>query len=92
MQLHEQEEILSMWGPDAPVVPPSQALRHFLIAVGTFTTLLGNNMVVNRCSNRVNQCQVNREPRTTLLLTKAAARPMTWNIRFGRPKCAMKGE
>ncbi|GJE88688.1 Ndufb8, NADH dehydrogenase 19kDa subunit [Phanerochaete sordida] len=34
---HEQEEILSMWGPDAPVVDPSRALRNFILAVGTFT-------------------------------------------------------
>ncbi|KAH9838272.1 uncharacterized protein C8Q71DRAFT_806993 [Rhodofomes roseus] len=30
--LHERDEILSMWGPDAPTVPPSTALRHFIIA------------------------------------------------------------
>ncbi|KAF9820914.1 hypothetical protein IEO21_01141 [Rhodonia placenta] len=36
--LHEQEEILSMWGPDAPVVPPSTALRWFMTAVAGFTT------------------------------------------------------
>ncbi len=31
MQLHFKEEMYSMWGPDAPVVPPAQALRHFTI-------------------------------------------------------------
>lgn len=31
-QLHERDEIISMWGLDAPVVPPSTALRHFIIA------------------------------------------------------------
>ncbi|KZT73018.1 hypothetical protein DAEQUDRAFT_748993 [Daedalea quercina L-15889] len=30
--LHERDEILSMWGPDAPVVPPPTALRYFIIA------------------------------------------------------------
>ncbi|CCM00105.1 uncharacterized protein FIBRA_02132 [Fibroporia radiculosa] len=30
--LHEQDEIISMWGPDASVVEPSTALRHFTIA------------------------------------------------------------
>ncbi|THG96809.1 hypothetical protein EW026_g5090 [Hermanssonia centrifuga] len=29
--LHFKEEMYSMWGPDAPVVPPAQALRHFTI-------------------------------------------------------------
>lgn len=27
-----------MWGPDAPVVPPSTALRWFMTAVAGFTT------------------------------------------------------
>ncbi|KAH9942771.1 Ndufb8, NADH dehydrogenase 19kDa subunit [Amylocystis lapponica] len=31
--MHEKEEILSMWGPDAPPVPPPTALLHFTIAV-----------------------------------------------------------
>ncbi|TFK49958.1 hypothetical protein OE88DRAFT_1719366 [Heliocybe sulcata] len=31
--LHEQEEILSMWGPDIPVIAPQTALRHFGIAL-----------------------------------------------------------
>ena len=31
-QLHEQEELYSMWGPDIPPVSPYTALRHFLIA------------------------------------------------------------
>ena len=31
-QLHERDEIISMWGLDAPVVPPSNALRQFVIA------------------------------------------------------------
>ncbi|EAU85631.2 hypothetical protein CC1G_06344 [Coprinopsis cinerea okayama7 len=34
--LHEQEEVLSMWGPDVPPVPPQTALRHFLFAVTAF--------------------------------------------------------
>ncbi|PCH42191.1 hypothetical protein WOLCODRAFT_137755 [Wolfiporia cocos MD-104 SS10] len=29
---HPYEEMLSMWGPDAPHVPPSTALGHFTIA------------------------------------------------------------
>ncbi|KAI0635967.1 hypothetical protein C8Q77DRAFT_1216482 [Trametes polyzona] len=37
--LHEQEEILSMWGPDVPVVPPQTALRWFSIAVLGFVSL-----------------------------------------------------
>ncbi|KAG6910859.1 hypothetical protein DXG01_007176 [Tephrocybe rancida] len=34
--LHEEEEVLSMWGPDEPPLPPSTALGHFLIAVSGF--------------------------------------------------------
>ncbi|KAG6862490.1 hypothetical protein C0995_000036 [Termitomyces sp. Mi166 len=34
--LHEEEEVLSMWGPDIPPVPPSTAATHFLIAVSAF--------------------------------------------------------
>ena len=37
-QLHEQEEILSMWGPDVPVVAPPTAARWFSIAVLGFVT------------------------------------------------------
>ncbi|KAI9061308.1 hypothetical protein FKP32DRAFT_1613151 [Trametes sanguinea] len=36
--LHEQEEVLSMWGPDVPVVPPQTALRWFTIAVLGFVS------------------------------------------------------
>ncbi|KAI0775174.1 hypothetical protein BD413DRAFT_603149 [Trametes elegans] len=36
--LHEQEEILSMWGPDVPVVPPYTALRWFSVAVLGFVS------------------------------------------------------
>ncbi|THH12299.1 hypothetical protein EW146_g7747 [Bondarzewia mesenterica] len=31
--MHEEEELYSMWGPDAPNIPPSTALYHFSIAV-----------------------------------------------------------
>jgi len=31
--LHEQEDIVGMWGPDAPHVPPPTALKHFGVAV-----------------------------------------------------------
>lgn len=37
-QLHEQEELYSMWGPDAPHVPPPTALLHFTIATLGFVT------------------------------------------------------
>ncbi|KAI0707326.1 hypothetical protein C8Q76DRAFT_696541 [Earliella scabrosa] len=37
-QLHEQEEVLSMWGPDVPVVPPQTAARWFSIAVLGFVS------------------------------------------------------
>ena len=30
--------MLSMWGPDVPVVPPDQALRQFTVAVLGFVT------------------------------------------------------
>lgn len=30
--MHEQEEVLSMWGPDVPVVAPNIALRWFTLA------------------------------------------------------------
>ncbi|KDR78876.1 hypothetical protein GALMADRAFT_137862 [Galerina marginata CBS 339.88] len=36
--LHEHEEALSMWGPDAPPVDPNVALRQFLYAVAGFVT------------------------------------------------------
>ncbi|KJA26402.1 hypothetical protein HYPSUDRAFT_36721 [Hypholoma sublateritium FD-334 SS-4] len=34
--LHEQDEVLSMWGPDAPPLPPTTALRQLLIAISGF--------------------------------------------------------
>ncbi|CAA7266950.1 unnamed protein product [Cyclocybe aegerita] len=37
--LHEQEEVLSMWGPDAPPIDPNVALRRFLIAVSAFVAV-----------------------------------------------------
>ncbi|EIN09778.1 hypothetical protein PUNSTDRAFT_113146 [Punctularia strigosozonata HHB-11173 SS5] len=36
--LHEQEELLSMVGPDVPVVEPKKALRWFTIATLSFVT------------------------------------------------------
>ncbi|KAI1796854.1 hypothetical protein LXA43DRAFT_969460 [Ganoderma leucocontextum] len=42
--LHEQEEIVSMWGPDVPVVPPQTAARWFSIAVLGF---VGLGVIVN---------------------------------------------
>ncbi|KAI0264474.1 Ndufb8, NADH dehydrogenase 19kDa subunit [Gloeopeniophorella convolvens] len=36
--MHEREEMYSMWGPDAPHVPPSTALNHFAIALTGFVT------------------------------------------------------
>ena len=35
-QVHEREEMYSMWGPDIPHVNPATALRHFTIAVSGF--------------------------------------------------------
>ncbi|KAF9485171.1 hypothetical protein BDN70DRAFT_871557 [Pholiota conissans] len=37
--LHEQEEVLSMWGPDAPPLDPNSAMRQFLVAVAGFVTV-----------------------------------------------------
>ncbi|RDB26276.1 hypothetical protein Hypma_006703 [Hypsizygus marmoreus] len=34
--LHEQDELLSMWGPDIPPVSPQSATIQFLIAVSGF--------------------------------------------------------
>lgn len=34
--IHEQEELLSMWGPDVPVVDPHTAMRHFAVAFAGF--------------------------------------------------------
>ncbi|KAG5651943.1 hypothetical protein H0H81_006885 [Sphagnurus paluster] len=34
--LHEEDEVLSMWGPDVPPVPPSTATLHFAIAASLF--------------------------------------------------------
>jgi len=36
--LHEQEEVLSMWGPDPAPVPIELARRQFLMAVAGFIT------------------------------------------------------
>jgi hypothetical protein len=35
-QMHEREEMYSMWGPDIPHVDPATALRQFTIAVSGF--------------------------------------------------------
>lgn len=35
-QMHEHEEMYSMWGPDIPHVDPATSLRHFTIAVSGF--------------------------------------------------------
>ncbi|KDQ57324.1 hypothetical protein JAAARDRAFT_178979 [Jaapia argillacea MUCL 33604] len=37
--LHEQEEVLSMWGPDIPLVAPPSSLRQFIVATIGFATL-----------------------------------------------------
>lgn len=37
-QYHENEDILGMWGPDAPPLPPNVALRWFSIAVASFVS------------------------------------------------------
>lgn len=37
-QYHENEDILGMWGPDAPPLPPNVALRWFSIAVAGFVS------------------------------------------------------
>ncbi|KIJ66987.1 hypothetical protein HYDPIDRAFT_174269 [Hydnomerulius pinastri MD-312] len=34
--VHENEEVLSMWGPDVSVVPPRRALFHFTLAASAF--------------------------------------------------------
>ncbi|KAJ6609228.1 hypothetical protein B0H10DRAFT_485365 [Mycena sp. CBHHK59/15] len=36
--VHHHEEVLSMWGPDIPVIPPAQALRQFLAAAACFVS------------------------------------------------------
>jgi hypothetical protein len=47
-QVHEHEEMYSMWGPDIPHVNPATALRHFTIAVSGFVAfgLLCNYVLV----------------------------------------------
>jgi NADH dehydrogenase (ubiquinone) 1 beta subcomplex subunit 8 len=35
-QMHEREELYSMWGPDIPHVAPATALRQFTIALSGF--------------------------------------------------------
>ncbi|GBE87986.1 Ndufb8, NADH dehydrogenase 19kDa subunit [Sparassis latifolia] len=42
--LHEEEEVLSMWGPDVSPLPPKTALRQFTIATLGFVTF---GVVVN---------------------------------------------
>ena len=34
LQLHEQDDVLSVWAPDVHSVPASSALRQFLVAIG----------------------------------------------------------
>ena len=36
LQLHAQDEALSVWSPDVPHVPPQRALFQFMIAVSLF--------------------------------------------------------
>ncbi|KAF8199674.1 hypothetical protein BJ912DRAFT_949908 [Pholiota molesta] len=36
--LHEQEEVLSMWGPDAPPIDPNSALRQFMVVFAGFVS------------------------------------------------------
>ncbi|TFK74103.1 hypothetical protein BDN72DRAFT_886500 [Pluteus cervinus] len=36
--LHEQEEVLSMWGPDVAPIPPKQALFQFTLAALGFVS------------------------------------------------------
>lgn len=36
--LPEQEEVLSMWGPDIPPIAPQAALRQLLLAFAGFAT------------------------------------------------------
>ena len=36
-QVHEQDDVLNMWSPDAYKVPGPLALRHFLAAVGVIS-------------------------------------------------------
>ena len=47
-QMHEREELFSMWGPDIPHVDPSTALRHFTIAASGFVAfgLLCNYVLI----------------------------------------------
>ena len=47
-QMHEREEMYSMWGPDIPHVAPATALRHFTFAVSGFVAfgLLCNYVLV----------------------------------------------
>ncbi len=47
-QMHEHEEMYSMWGPDIPHVDPATSLRHFTIAVSGFVAfgLLCNYVLV----------------------------------------------
>ena len=43
-QLHEQEELYSMWGPDVPSIPPKTAVFQFGIAASVF---LGLALIAN---------------------------------------------
>ncbi|KAI4518716.1 hypothetical protein K523DRAFT_289183 [Schizophyllum commune Tattone D] len=45
--MHEQEELVSMWGPDIPVIDPSIALRHFTIAFSIFAGIYALSCAVS---------------------------------------------
>lgn len=40
LQVHEKEEIYSMWGPDPPKMPPSTALFQFGVAATVFGSIM----------------------------------------------------
>lgn len=40
IQVHEKDEMFSMWGPDPPKIPPKTALFQFSIAASLFGSIM----------------------------------------------------
>lgn len=53
MKLHENEELLSVWGPDVAPLPPRTAARWLGIAVATFAAIMGATYAMTPARNAI---------------------------------------